>query len=145
MKKVLVFGTFDGLHLGHLNFFKQAKKYGNYLIVAVARDVTVKKIKDHLPLRNEKERLKEVQKCKLVNRAVLGHKDNPYRIIKEINPAVICFGYDQRSFTKDLAGELKKGGLEIKIYRLKPYKPEKFHSRIINKIKCKKKKLQLII
>jgi len=28
MKKILVFGTFDGLHSGHLNFLEQAKKYG---------------------------------------------------------------------------------------------------------------------
>ena len=45
MKKVMVFGTFDGLHEGHLDFFRQAREYGDYLIVAVARDVNVKKIK----------------------------------------------------------------------------------------------------
>jgi len=27
MKKVLVFGTFDGLHPGHINFFEQAKSW----------------------------------------------------------------------------------------------------------------------
>ncbi|MBI2582387.1 adenylyltransferase/cytidyltransferase family protein, partial [Candidatus Woesearchaeota archaeon] len=31
MKKVMCFGTFDLLHLGHLNYFQQAKKYGDYL------------------------------------------------------------------------------------------------------------------
>lgn len=138
MKKVLVFGTFEGLHPGHLNFFKQAKKYGDYLIVVVSRDATVKKTKNRLPLRNEKKRLKEVQKCKLVNEVVLGHRSNPYWIIKEINPEVICLGYDQKFFTKDLKGELRKMGLRIKVYRMKSYKPEKFHSSIIKKIGKKK-------
>ncbi|PIP23626.1 MAG: FAD synthase [Candidatus Nealsonbacteria bacterium CG_4_10_14_0_2_um_filter_38_17] len=133
MRKVLVFGTFDGLHQGHLCFFKQAGKKGDYLIVVVARDITVKKVKNHLPIRNEKRRLKEVQQCKLVNEAILGHKNNPYRIIEEINPDVICLGYDQKTFTKDLSKELRKMGLKTKIYRMNSYKPKKLHSMFINK------------
>ena len=43
MKRVLIFGTFDGIHEGHLNLFKQAKKYGDYLIVVVGRDENIKK------------------------------------------------------------------------------------------------------
>lgn len=132
MRKVLVFGTFDGLHQGHLSLFKQAKKHGDYLIVVIARDVTVKKMKNHLPVRNENERLKEVKKYKLVNEAVLGNKSNPYRIIKRVNPDVICLGYDQKAFTENLPKELEKMGLKTKISRMKPYKPEKFHSFIIN-------------
>jgi len=40
MKKVICFGTFDLLHLGHLNYFQQAKKQGDYLIVVIATDKT---------------------------------------------------------------------------------------------------------
>ncbi len=132
MKKVLVFGTFDGLHLGHLDLFKQAKNHGDYLIVVVARDKTVKKIKNHLLSKKETERLKDVQKRKLVDEARLGYKDNPYRVIKEINPDVICLGYDQKAFTEDLLKELEKMGLSPKICRMKPYKPKEYHSFIIN-------------
>ena len=32
MAKVMVFGTFDGVHPGHENFFEQAKQHGDYLI-----------------------------------------------------------------------------------------------------------------
>lgn len=128
MKKVLIFGTFDGLHPGHLNFFEQAKKYGDYLIVIVARDKTVKKLRNRPPSLNEKERLKDFQNCKLVNEARLGYEDNFYRIIKEIKPETICLGYDQKSFTKNLPRELKKAGLKTKIYRMKPYRPEIYHS-----------------
>lgn len=132
MKKVLVFGTFDGLHSGHLSLFKQAKNFGDYLVVVVARDETVKKIKNHFSSRDEIERLKVVQECKLVNEVRLGYKNNPYQIIRKIRPDIICLGYDQRAFTKNLPKELEKMGLKTKIYRMKPYQPEKYHSLIIN-------------
>lgn len=133
MTKVMVFGTFDGIHPGHLNFFKQAKKYGDFLIVVVARDKTIKRIKKHLPSLKERERLKIIENCQLVNKAFLGRLQNPYWIIKKIKPNVICLGYDQIAFTEDLGQELKKMGLKTKVYRLKPYKPERYHSIILNK------------
>ena len=135
MKKVLIFGVFDGLHQGHFNFFKQAKKYGDYLIAVVAKDETVKTVKSHYPFQNEKLRLRNVKKNKIINKAVLGYKNDPYKIIKQINPDIICLGYDQKSFTEDLSRKLKQIGLVVKIYRLKPYKPEKFHSSILFKKK----------
>ncbi len=136
MKKVLIFGTFDGLHPGHFNFFEQAKKYGDYLIVVVARDKTVKRIKNRFPSRNEMERLRTLQGCKLINEARLGYENNPYRIIREINPDVICLGYDQKTFTENLPKELEKMKLATKIYKMKPFQPEKYHSLIVNEQKC---------
>ncbi len=135
MKKVLVFGTFDGIHEGHLDFFKQAKKYGDYLIAVVGRDETIKKIKHRCPEYSEKERLRAVQNMTLVNEARMGYKGNPYRIILKIKPEVICLGYDQNSFTKNLRNEIKKLRLKTKVRRLKAYKPEKYHSSIVHPVK----------
>ncbi|MCH9030625.1 MAG: adenylyltransferase/cytidyltransferase family protein [Bacteroidetes bacterium] len=53
---VMIFGTFDILHKGHLNLFDQAKKHGDFLIAVIARDKTVVKVKDREPKHNEKER-----------------------------------------------------------------------------------------
>jgi len=133
MKKVLVFGTFDGLHPGHLSFLKQAKKYGDYLVVVVAKNKTVKKVKHHFPIRNETERAKALWDCKLANEVKVGCPGNPFKIIQEIKPDVICLGYDQKSFTENLPAKLKEMGVKTKVYRLKPYKPEKYHSSLINK------------
>ncbi len=135
MKKVLVFGTFDRLHNGHLNFLRQAKKYGNYLTIVVARDSTVKRLKKHLPFQKEKTRLKTLQKSKLADEVLLGNKNNPFKIIKKIEPDIICLGYDQKTFTAELPEELKRMDLKTKIIRLKPYRPRKYHSSIINPAK----------
>ncbi|MGD1075360.1 MAG: adenylyltransferase/cytidyltransferase family protein, partial [Thermodesulfovibrionales bacterium] len=47
--RVVCAGTFDHLHPGHLNFLEQASALGNELIVIVARDETVKRIKGIAP------------------------------------------------------------------------------------------------
>ena len=133
VKKVLIFGTFDGLHKGHLHLFKQARKFGDYLVVVVARDITVKKVKGKLPKFNEQERLNAVYKCKLVNDAQLGNLKSYYKKIKEIKPQVICLGYDQVAFIDNLEKEIERFKLKIEIVRLKPYNPKKYKSSIINK------------
>ena len=131
MGKVVVFGTFDGLHPGHINFFEQAKKFGDYLVVVVGRDVTVNEVKGHFPKRSELLRLKAVKQCKLVDEAMLGNIGNPYEIIKKIKPDIIALGYDQNSFTKNLPDYTKKENLNIEIVRLKAHNPETYKSSLI--------------
>jgi FAD synthetase len=133
MRKVLVFGTFDGLHAGHVDFFRQAKALGGCLVVVVGRDFTVNKVKGDFPKRSELLRLRAVKQCELVDGAMLGNIGDPYAIIKTINPDIIALGYDQTSFTDDLAADLKKTAVPVKIVRLKPYKSEIFKSSLIKK------------
>lgn len=128
MTKVMVFGTFDGLHLGHLNFFKQAKKHGDYLTVVIARDKNVKKIKGRLPKLSEKKRVVIVKAARVGDKVILGHLRDPYAVIRKEKPAVICLGYDQRSFIKGLKEKFPK----IKIIRLKPCQPKVYKSSKIN-------------
>ena len=133
MIKVMVFGTFDGLHEGHLNFFQQAREYGDYLVVVAGRDINVTKNKGRPPKKNENERLADLKNCKLVDSAMIGHEGDPYKIIENIKPDVICLGYDQNHYATNLEAELKKRGLDIKVYIMKPFHPEKFHSSLLNR------------
>ena len=132
-KKVMVFGTFDILHKGHLNFFKQAKKHGDILIAVVARDKNVKKIKGKDPRNKEIKRLLNIALLKIVDFAVIGNIKDPYKIIEEYKPSVICLGYDQNSYTEKLEKELKKRKLRARIIKLKPYKEHIYKSSKMRK------------
>jgi FAD synthetase len=126
----MLFGTFDILHKGHLNFFQQARALSAkpFLIVSVARDVNVKKIKSILPVNNQQKRLEIVKKIRGVDRAVLGANENYIGHIVKYKPNIIALGYDQKAYTANLSKLLKKAGLKVKIRRLKPFWPKKYKS-----------------
>ncbi len=133
----MAFGTFDGLHKGHLDFFRQAKNLAkdSFLIVSVARDKNVLKIKGKYPVLNEKERLTLIQRfikrSNLVNKVILaGIQNHLPHIIKE-RPNIIALGYDQKAYVKNLKKDLKKKGIIVKIARLKPYQEKIYKNRLL--------------
>ncbi len=131
--KIMIFGTFDILHKGHLNLFKQARKLSAnpFLIVSVARDLNVKKIKGRKPLFTDRQRLAVIKKCPLADKVVLGGSKNylPH-IIKE-EPQIIALGYDQRAYVKNLKVLLAENGLKVKISRLKAFYPKLYKSSLV--------------
>jgi len=128
MKKVIVCGTFDILHKGHLDFFKQAKAHGDFLAVVVGRDANVEKLKGKKPINNEHQRLLEVYNAEGVDLALLGDKEDPYKVLEEQKPDVIGIGYDQNSYVEGLEDELEKRGIKAEIVKLNSYMPEKYKS-----------------
>jgi FAD synthetase len=135
MKKVMVFGTFDILHQGHLNFLKQARRLGDYLIVVVARDKFAKEAKGKLPKNNEKFRAKEVRRSKVADTVILGSKTHNYfRTIRTYKPEIVALGYDQKPNLPNLKKILKRHRLgKIVLVRLKSYKPHVFKSKLLLK------------
>ncbi|MBI5389241.1 FAD synthase [Candidatus Woesearchaeota archaeon] len=132
--RVLVFGTFDGLHPGHKHFFQQAKAYGDELCVVVSRDDTVLQVKGKKPKYTERKRLAVLQKIPMVHEAVLGNPGSKYDIIEELKPDVICLGYDQQAFTAELKPELKRRNMEkIRVMRLEPFEEHIYKSSKLNK------------
>lgn len=135
MKKVMVFGTFDILHQGHLSFFNQAKKLGDHLIVVVARDKYVKEAKGVEAINNEELRIKNVKKSNIPDKVIHGSKThNFYRTIRKYQPAIIALGYDQKPTLLSLKRDLKRNRiLNIKLFRLLPFKPHIFKSKFLVK------------
>jgi len=134
-KKIMVFGTFDGLHQGHLNFFKQARKLAlkPFLIVSVARDKNVKIIKKNFPIFKEKKRITLVKKSNLVDQVVLAGLNNHLPHILKIRPDIIALGYDQKNYVRNLKKDLQNKGLIVKIIRLKDYKKNIYKNHLLKR------------
>lgn len=133
--RIMLFGTFDVLHKGHLHLFKQARKLAKhpFLIVSLARDINVKKIKGRKPLNNERQRLFALKKISLVDKVILGGLKNYLPHIIEQHPQIIALGYDQTAYVKNLRRDLQKKGLKVKIFRLLPHKPHLYKSSLVKK------------
>jgi FAD synthetase len=138
MKKtrVMVFGTFDGLHKGHLNFFKQAKNFikNSFLIVSIARDKNVFKIKGEYPKLKEGERMDLVKKYNLIDQVILSGKREHLPHIIKMRPDIIALGYDQKTYVKNLKKDLKNKGITVKVVRLKPYKKNVYKNHLLRAV-----------
>jgi cytidyltransferase-like protein len=135
LEKIIVFGTFDGVHQGHLNMFKQAKRLSKnpYLIVSIARDKNVLRIKNKLPYNKENKRKKLVEETLIPDKVILGSLKNYLEHIVKESPDYIALGYDQIHYTENLKKDLKDRGLTPKIRRLKPYKENIYKNSLLNK------------
>ena len=134
MVKVMASGVFDIIHLGHIYFLKEAKKLGDELIVVVAKDTTVVKLK-HTPITPENMRLELISELKIVDDAVLGHDDDRYRIVEEIKPDIIALGFDQEHDEEIIKKDLDERNFDIKVVRLPKFASDLNGTRkIIRKI-----------
>ena len=123
--KVLVFGTFDLLHPGHRYFLKQAKQRGDYLVVVVARDENVKKIKSKLPKDSEKKRKQNLEALNYIDEVYLGHRDlrKKQKWLKKIKPDIVCLGYDQ---------EVNFRSKCVDVEKIKSFHPNKYKSSLLS-------------
>lgn len=122
-KIVMAFGSFDLIHPGHLLYLKKARSLGDRLIVVVARDRSIERLKRRKPVLNERARLSIVNSLKMVDKAILGNRlsspEDGYKILQEYKPNVIAFGYDQRVDIRGIKRWLKRNKLKIKIVSIK--------------------------
>ncbi|KAK3848093.1 MAG: hypothetical protein J3R72DRAFT_429847 [Linnemannia gamsii] len=79
---IYVDGTFDLFHVGHIEFLKQAKARGDYLVVGVYDDATVRAIKGPLhPLMSMHERVLALLACRHVDDVILSA---PYHLTEHV-------------------------------------------------------------
>ena len=134
--KVVATGVFDIIHSGHAHFLNAAKEHGDELVVIVANDDTVRKMKGE-PVLFDEMRAEMVSHFKPVDHVVIGRPGDMLDIIvEEITPDVIALGYDQRLFsTEELEAKLFERGLKVKAVRLPEMEQDLAGSRkIISKI-----------
>lgn len=119
VRRVLVAGTFDILHPGHLYFLNKAYELGLPYVV-VSRDANVLRNKGRSPVMSEQDRLAVVSSLKPVYRAVLGDLEDYLKPLVEIRPDVVLLGPDQPIDEDRLVKELEKRGLpSVRVVRIK--------------------------
>ncbi len=118
-KKVLIAGTFDLIHPGHIFLIKKAAELGEVHVI-VATDKNREEYSGEKPIVNELQRLEVVKNLKDVTFARLGRRDNNTIItVKEIKPDIILLGPDQKYSIEELTRQLASIGLQnIEVRRL---------------------------
>lgn len=103
MRRVLVFGTFDGLHTGHQFFLRRAKALGDELFVSVARDAHVQALKQKTPVAREQERLRQIEQLPFVHEAFFSDESlGSFSVIDYVKPDLIVLGHDQTALEEAL-------------------------------------------
>ena len=102
-KIVFTNGCFDILHFGHVKYLSDAKKKGDYLVVAINSDASINKIKGkHRPVIGQFDRLRTVAALASVDFVVLFAENNPQKVIQALKPDILVKGSDWNK--KDIVG-----------------------------------------
>ena len=123
--KVLVFGTFDQLHPGHLFLLNEANSRGDLSIV-VAQDETVRRIKNKFPQQNQSERISALHE-KFPDAEILkGDAVDYLQPLQLVQPDLVLLGYDQQ-----LPPGVTHQDFRCAVERLDAFEPEKYKSSIL--------------
>jgi len=132
-KVVFTNGCFDILHGGHIHIFREAKKRGDILIVAVNDDSSVKKIKGPFrPIFPLSERLEILEAVEEIDYLVSFSEETPQMIIASLLPDVLVKGGDWKIDEVVGRNEVERaGGKVIIIPYLEGYSSSEIIDRII--------------
>lgn len=106
-KIVLCHGVFDLLHIGHLRYFKEAKKLGHILVVSVTSDKYVNKGPGR-PRFNSNIRMEAISSIDAVDFVVKSDSPTPEKIISKLKPNYYVKGKDYKNLKSDITKNIIK-------------------------------------
>lgn len=115
-KVVFTNGCFDILHQGHIRYLSEAKKCGDFLIIGLNSDRSVRNIKGkNRPLLPEGARAELLAALCFVDGVVIFDEEDPLAIIKYLQPQVLVKGADWTEediigaeLMKEIGGEIRR-------------------------------------
>jgi D-beta-D-heptose 7-phosphate kinase/D-beta-D-heptose 1-phosphate adenosyltransferase len=114
-------GVFDLLHPGHIDVLTAARARGEFLVVGLNTDASVKRLKGPArPVRSEAERAYVLAALEAVDCVVLFDQDTPLELVLQIKPDVIVKGGDYSESTVVGAREVVAWGGEAVVIPLTP-------------------------
>lgn len=135
-KKKIVFtnGCFDILHPGHVDYLSQARDLGDFLILGLNTDNSVKRLNKapNRPINNEQTRALVLAGLASIDAIVLFDEETPYELIKLIKPDVLVKG-DDYTVEKIVGYDVVKaqGGEVVTIPFLEGYSTTKLIQKIL--------------
>ena len=96
-RKKIVFtnGCFDLLHVGHIRYLAQAKKLGDFLIIGLNSDSSVKELKgEDRPINSFEDRATLLSAIESVDLVIMFEEQTPENLIKDIVPDILVKGGD---------------------------------------------------
>lgn len=107
-------GCFDILHAGHVRYLEKTKSFGDFLIVLLNSDKSVKSIKGQSrPINNENDRAEILSALRCVDYVVLFDEDSPRDLLDEMKPDVYTKGADYTMETLPEADIMKKNNTRV--------------------------------
>lgn len=95
MKRIITFGTFDALHIGHLRILQRARALGDELIVGVSTDALSKTKKGRFPIFSEAERKELIEALKCVDETFFEESlEDKEKYILEYKATTLVMGDD---------------------------------------------------
>ena len=102
--RIITFGTFDLIHIGHINMLNKCKNYGDELIVGVSSDKLNYNKKHRYPIFNQEERLQIVSNIKCVDKVFLEESLELKRsYIQAYNADIFIIGDDWKGTFDDIS------------------------------------------
>ena len=96
-------GCFDILHRMHVELLAFCKSRGDYVVVGLNSDKSVKALKGYKrPINNEQDRKLVLESLKYVDEVIIFEDETPYNLVKELEPDEIVKGGDYK--VEDIAG-----------------------------------------
>lgn len=112
-------GCFDILHVGHVRYLEKTKAFGDFLIVLLNSDKSVKSIKGpSRPVNSELDRAEILSALRCVDYVVLFDEDSPKNLLDEMKPDVYTKGADYTMETLPEADIMKKTEQELNLSNL---------------------------
>ena len=95
-------GCFDLLHFGHVSYLQRAKKLGDYLVIGLNGDASVRQLKGlHRPLVPQKQRAAVLAALGCVDAVVIFPQMRAHRFLASVRPDIYVKGGDYRPETFD--------------------------------------------
>lgn len=120
--RVVAQGTFDVIHPGHIHYLREAATMGEELHVIVARRENVTH-KDP-PLLPDRQRRDVVQALEPVDEARIGHREDIFVPVEDIDPDVVVLGHDQHHDEEAIGAALSDRGIDAVVKRASARSPE---------------------